>query len=242
MMTVLFYSEDPISSFYCFFIYGPSNASFKSYSWAILSVVGNAIMGPWLLLGDFNAVLCLREKLGSKPFNHSLRSTIFQQLARQLGLIDIGFEGNIFTWSNGRHGLANIQEQLDRSRANVLWTQQHPKATLKHLVRSSSDHSPSFLTLRVYLYLYKSLFVLKVSWQGTLLVLLSYLKLGECLLKALEHNVLWVKKLRPPLLLLRNGINSILALLLVELNSWMMISAEFNPYHTTNIIINMRSM
>ena len=34
------------------------------------------------------------------------------------GLIDINFSGNPYTWSNGREGLANIKEMLDRAFAN----------------------------------------------------------------------------------------------------------------------------
>ena len=36
-------------------------------------------------------------------------------------LIDIKFSGNPYTWSNGREGLANIKERLNRAFTNERW-------------------------------------------------------------------------------------------------------------------------
>lgn len=39
----------------------------------------------------------------------------------EYGLIDLGFNGSIFTWSNGRFGTCNIQARLDRGLVNGTW-------------------------------------------------------------------------------------------------------------------------
>ena len=61
------------------------------------------------------------------------------------GAIDLGFNGNIFTWSNRKDGLANIKEGLDCAVCNQEWQYMYLEAGVKHLVSSSPDHTPILL-------------------------------------------------------------------------------------------------
>ena len=47
--------------------YGWSEGSQKPKSWALLSHLASFVDGPWLCIGDFNAVLHSSEKLSSRP-------------------------------------------------------------------------------------------------------------------------------------------------------------------------------
>lgn len=68
---------------------------------------------PWLLLGDFNQILDNSEKRGgSPPLGARIRA--FKEAISACGLIDLGFFGPRFTWSNMRKGLVDVQERLDR--------------------------------------------------------------------------------------------------------------------------------
>ncbi|KAG8371459.1 hypothetical protein BUALT_Bualt13G0089700 [Buddleja alternifolia] len=68
----------------------------------------------------------------------------FKEILEEGGLIDLGFEGHPFTWSNQRGRLANIQLRLDRCVANFDWIEIFPKAFVSHLPAINSDHSPLF--------------------------------------------------------------------------------------------------
>ena len=57
-------------------------------------------------------------------------------------MIDLGFLGPRYTWSN-HHPLSHlIQERIDRAYANADWNVLYPDASVKHLKRAHSDHNP----------------------------------------------------------------------------------------------------
>ena len=59
--------------------------------------------------------------------------------------IDLGFSGPSFTWSNRKEGLANIKERLDQCLCDQEWQSLSPKAGVRHLCNSNSDHNPIML-------------------------------------------------------------------------------------------------
>lgn len=63
------------------------------------------------------------------------------------GFVDLDFSSHNFTWTNGRSGMANICERLDRSIANVEWRTSYPNASVSHFSITNSDHVPIILYL-----------------------------------------------------------------------------------------------
>ncbi|KAL8550706.1 hypothetical protein ACS0TY_009201 [Phlomoides rotata] len=61
----------------------------------------------------------------------------FRHTISDLGLQDLGFQGNNYTWSNRR--------ELDRALANLMWWLWFPEAGVLHLLRFKSDHAPILL-------------------------------------------------------------------------------------------------
>lgn len=61
--------NDLIAQPWCFTgVYGPPIPVLKPSFWEELRCIGDTVNGPWCVLGDFNAILEQREKLGGRPF------------------------------------------------------------------------------------------------------------------------------------------------------------------------------
>jgi hypothetical protein len=61
--------------------------------------VGMGYRGPWLCIGNFNMILSQSEKYGGRPYACSSNDA-FHGFLDSFGMIDLGFSGNPFTWSN----------------------------------------------------------------------------------------------------------------------------------------------
>ncbi|KAK4490473.1 hypothetical protein RD792_001150, partial [Penstemon davidsonii] len=129
----------------CSGVYANPNATFRENLWSAIEEVGAFVGLPWLLTGDFNEVLSVQEKRGGNLPVLS-RCNRFKDMIDACGLIDLGFRGPKFTWSDSRVGLAKIRERIDRCLANVGWQELFPESMVLHLPRTHSDHHP-LLTL-----------------------------------------------------------------------------------------------
>lgn len=70
----------------------------------------------WLIGGDFNELLLASEKFRENSINNDM-ATIFRDYLNHYNLIDLGFRGSKFTWSNMRykHRQNLILERLDNA-------------------------------------------------------------------------------------------------------------------------------
>ncbi|KAL6535724.1 hypothetical protein OROHE_012568 [Orobanche hederae] len=96
---------------------------------------------PWLATGDFNEICFPHEKSGGRVANLA-RCLNFQNWIHDWGLIDLGFQGPSFTWSNKREGWGLIEERIDRALGNEAWCGRFPHNSVQHLPRTYSDHHP----------------------------------------------------------------------------------------------------
>ncbi|EPS59531.1 hypothetical protein M569_15275, partial [Genlisea aurea] len=103
---------------------------------------------PWLVVGDFNEVLKQEEHCSS--ILRSLSSMMkFKEALDDCELLDLGFSGNPFTWTNNRIHPHTVRARLDRFVANGQWISApiYPNSSVKHLRYGGSDHCPIFLQL-----------------------------------------------------------------------------------------------
>lgn len=93
----------------------------------------------WLIVGDFNQLLLDEDKFGGRTIN-IYRYLLFKDSFNKCNMIDLGFSGPRFTWTNGRELSALIQERIDRFFVNPNWCLIFLEARVSHLTRCHSDH------------------------------------------------------------------------------------------------------
>ena len=81
--------------------------------WNNLRILANMHDLPWALMGDFNEVLSAEEKYGGNPICQRRVRTI-KECMDECSMMDLGFSGPIYTWTNKRELDNLIQYRLDR--------------------------------------------------------------------------------------------------------------------------------
>lgn len=122
-------------------VYASPNAYIRDDLWEYLERLHTCISLPWLLLWAFNQVLSATEKAGGNPVNRR-NILAMQQMVSTCSLIDLGFSGSPFTWSNMRVGTSCIKERLDMGLCNQQFLHRFPDTLVLHLPRVRSDHHP----------------------------------------------------------------------------------------------------
>ncbi|KAL0304686.1 UNVERIFIED_CONTAM: LINE-1 retrotransposable element O protein [Sesamum angustifolium] len=98
-------------------------------------------MSPWIIGGDFNIILTAKEKRGGAyPKFRAMEE--FADTVLECGLIDAGFEGSEYTWSN-----RITWERLDRFFYSEAWLDVFTSTRIIHLSRTWSDHAPLLINL-----------------------------------------------------------------------------------------------
>ncbi|VFQ90921.1 unnamed protein product [Cuscuta campestris] len=109
--------------------------------WKNLS--NHKVPSPWCVLGDFNTILHLDEKIGGTQVSREDLQD-FQDCLNECGLEDLPYEGPKFTWTNNQETGRRIYSKLDRVLGNVSWVLSfNLKVYFKE--EGISDHSPMIL-------------------------------------------------------------------------------------------------
>lgn len=82
-------------------VYALPHACFREELWRYVEALGQMVNISWLLIGDFNQVLYLGEKIGGKPVS-TCKAQRLGRVFDSCQLVDLGFQGLKYTWSNCR--------------------------------------------------------------------------------------------------------------------------------------------
>ncbi|KAI3906287.1 hypothetical protein MKW92_004050, partial [Papaver armeniacum] len=103
-----------------FCIYGPPVTSQRSNFWQNMTSYAQNFDGSKCFIGDFNAIASSEEKFGGLPVLNS-NISYFKEFIQLNHLIDLGYKGPAYTWTNGRDIEGLIRQRLDRVLANPEW-------------------------------------------------------------------------------------------------------------------------
>ena len=112
--------------------------------WNNLKNAANLHDKPWIIAGDFNEVLVDGDKFGGRAVN-SNKSLIFKEFLDYYNMVDFGFTGPRFTWTNRQNINALVQERIDRYFANPSRCTAFLDVKVTHLTRCVFDHCPVLL-------------------------------------------------------------------------------------------------
>lgn len=93
---------------------------------------------------DFNEPLVDEDKFGGRGVSIN-QSLLFKECLDRCRMVDLGFLGPRYTWTNKRDSNNLILERIDRFFMNPKWCMLHPEAKITHLPRCHSDHCPVLL-------------------------------------------------------------------------------------------------
>ncbi|XP_050248720.1 uncharacterized protein LOC126695973 [Quercus robur] len=125
-------------------VYASPRSVERHILWNNLSNVAELHNMPWVIAGDFNEPFSGDDKFGGRVVS-SNRSLLFKECLDNCNMVDLGFSGPRFTWTNRRKVQNLIQERIDRFFVNPEWCVLFPEARITHLTRCHSDHCPVLL-------------------------------------------------------------------------------------------------
>jgi hypothetical protein len=129
------------------FIYGESHREKRHEFWSLLRRLYSQRKGPWLVCGDFNEVLSQEEQAGVNP-RTATQMELFRSCLEDCGLMDLGFSGPSFTWSNKQEGDALVRVRLDRAVANEEFTSRFEDVSVENIITTTSDHFAVIIRLQ----------------------------------------------------------------------------------------------
>ena len=122
-------------------IYASPKNEDRCVLWNNLNKVAELHNKPWVMVGDFNEPLLDEDKFGGRGVSVN-RSLAFKDCLDSCNMVDMGFAGSKYTWTNKRDISNLILERIDRYFMNPAWCVLYPDAKVTHLPRCHSDHYP----------------------------------------------------------------------------------------------------
>lgn len=120
----LVHSKDLKHSFACTVVYGLNTVEERKVLWRSLQGI-NIQAIPWLIAGDFHAILSCEDRINGEPVAH-FETRDFSDFLVDVGLTEIKSKGPFFSWSNKGSGTSRIASRIDRGIVNQCWMQKYP--------------------------------------------------------------------------------------------------------------------
>ncbi|KAJ9563335.1 hypothetical protein OSB04_008495 [Centaurea solstitialis] len=137
-----------VQPWFCTVVYGANNSILRRQLWSGLRKF-RAIMGnqPWVIMGDFNAMLFPHDALGGVS-RRNVDMLEFFDCVEDIEVFDVRYTGIQHTWCQKPKEDSGLRRKLDRILANVEFTTRFEDAHVRFHPRGISDHSPGVLAFK----------------------------------------------------------------------------------------------
>ena len=103
----------------CSFVYGATDKNERGIMLTSLETIGATVTGRWIVVGDFNCIANLNDRVGQKPRLHEIDP--LRRCMAKCDIHDLKSTVRFFTWSNKRRRDARILSKFDRVMGNHAW-------------------------------------------------------------------------------------------------------------------------
>ncbi|XP_062088459.1 uncharacterized protein LOC133795020 [Humulus lupulus] len=145
------------------FVYGFNDELSRDQLWNDLQELAVDITDPWMVIGDFNEILSLHERIGKKVTIKI--SSRFLDCLTACHLEDLKFSGCFYTWNNKQRAEEKIYSKIDRALVNPQWTYYFPNSEAVFLSEGIFDHSPILVHFTLEMQLEKKPFRYFRMWK-----------------------------------------------------------------------------
>ncbi|CAJ2645397.1 unnamed protein product [Trifolium pratense] len=146
-------------------IYASTSHVNRRELWSELNSLQSRFIGPWCMIGDFNAVLGAHEKYG-RCLPNKTSCDEFSNWTNSNHLIHLDTLGNQFTWANARRGPAYAALRLDRVICNSMWIDTWNFVSCCTLPKVQSDHHPLLFNFDSDVQTFLSSFKFQSMWMS----------------------------------------------------------------------------
>lgn len=120
-------------------IYASCEDQVRKNQWKVVKDRSRLWGEKWIIMGDFNDIVSNEEKWGGRT-REDWSFKDFKQFIEDNQLIDLGFEGNPWTWRN-KWESGEIKQRLDRGLSSTGWQACFESPKCRHIDSLGSDHS-----------------------------------------------------------------------------------------------------
>ncbi|XP_074305620.1 uncharacterized protein LOC141640841 [Silene latifolia] len=112
--------------------------------WDSLRQYQKDVRGPWIVGGDFNAIMAINERIRGALITNAEMAPL-AHVVQDCQSEDLGARGSIYTWTNTHEYGTKVYIRLDRVMVNVYWVDMLPDSYVHYLPEGLFDHCPGLI-------------------------------------------------------------------------------------------------
>lgn len=142
--------KDKSSQFTCdiTFVYGKNTIAERRNLWEQIRQIHNNMQEAWLVIGDFNSVLTVDDRINGQPVQQA-ELMDFQRFIADTGLGQLNRKSCQWSWCNKREAKHMIYSNIDWAFGNAFWLTRYSSLEAIFEKPGVSDHSPIIINTEV---------------------------------------------------------------------------------------------